>query len=271
MNNLTRVQKLRNGNRSFVISGKPLVGSSNNNAVVETEVDYFWSGWSSAPSYNSVPSNGSGVTWTLTTSAIDLFPRSALISFYSNNSLFIGGSVNASNCTSLTSLQLNSASVTNLNLTNCSSLHRLQFQSNSLSAINFSGCESLNYCVLLNNKLSSVDLSGLSKLGYLDIMSNSLTSLDLTETTSLSGLICSNNEIKGNLTGLSSLSATNGSKNIMIMNNKMTAEHLNGVYGQLPNKGSATGSWTINVRDNPGTSSHDTTIATDKGWIVKEE
>jgi hypothetical protein len=79
-----------------------------------------------------------------------------------------------------------------------------------------------------------------------------------------------NNNIGGNLSGLSNISLTqNTTRTISIKNNNMSATNLNDIFNQLPQKPpSITPEWSIYVDNNTGTCSCNWITAKNKDWRV---
>jgi Leucine-rich repeat (LRR) protein len=146
--------------------------------------------------------------------------------------------------------------------------------SNSLTSLDVSGLTALTLLSCSSNSLTSLDVSGLTALNTLDCFNNSLTSLDVSGCTALNTLGCNNNSLtslravgvvfdagkwknkkKGNANGVQ-----------LFNNNQLNAAALNQFYTDL---GATTpGTGFLNVSNNPGTATHDPTIATNKGYVV---
>jgi hypothetical protein len=174
----------------------------------------------------------------------------------------------------LTILGCSSNSLTSLDVSGLTALTLLACNNNSLTSLDVSGLTALTTVDCQFNSLTSLDVSGLTALTILDCSSNSLTSLDVSGLTALTVLFCSSNS----LTSLRAVGVVfnagkwkNKKKGIAvgeqaIDNNLLNAAALNQFYTDL---GATTpGTGFLNVRNNPGTATHDPTIATNKGYVV---
>jgi hypothetical protein len=191
--------------------------------------------------------------------------------FCANNSLT---SLNVSGCTALTSLDCNNNSLTSLDVSGLTALTELYCNNNSLTSLDVSGCTALTSLDCNNNSLTSLDVSGLTALTELYCNNNSLTSLDVSGFTALTLLNCFNNS----LTSLRAVGVVfdNGKwKNKkqgkangvqFVNNNQLNAAALDQFYTDLGETTPGTGF--LNVSNNPGTATHDHTIATNKGYVV---
>ena len=153
----------------------------------------FWSGWTSEPtSYISDPLNGAGVDWTVDGTDLYVAPRSGLHSFNSNYE-YLGGTIDASNCTNLNTLNCTYAQITEVNISGCINLADLYLSSNQLTELNFSESPLLKNVHCSGNQLSVLDVSGLSQLTILFCGSNQLSVLDVSGHALLNRVACQNN------------------------------------------------------------------------------
>jgi hypothetical protein len=188
----------------------------------------LWSGWSSAPSITTNPTNGSGVTLSIEGTDLQIEPRQSLISILVNTPTNLGGQINLTNCLLLETLTCNTQNITTLNLTQCTKLKTINFNSNNLSTLNLTSCVSLQNLYVDNNNLSG-NLSGLS---------NIYTPNDETRVIS----------IKNN--NMSATNINNIFNELPIKSPALTSE------------------WSIYVNDNTGTCSCNWITAKNKNWRV---
>lgn len=152
-------------------------------------------------------------------------------------------------------------------ITTNSTLHRLiRFYANgcnSLDSFDFSNMPNLLILKILNNpQITEISLSGLSSLEDFDCSACSLTSLVLPPGNLFVDLCATNNN----------LSSVNANGSVIdegsycdISSNNMSASALNDFFASL---GEANGSAILEISDNPGSETCDTSIAEDNGYIV---
>lgn len=130
----------------------------------------FWSGWSSEPTFDDEPD---GTVTSDGVSNLLISDRSALTSFnsYYNN---CGGSIDARNCSSLSTLNCYYNSLTTLDVSGCANLSNLDCNRNSLTTLDVSGCANLSVLSCSDNSLTTLDVSGLTNLYFLGCDNNSL-------------------------------------------------------------------------------------------------
>jgi hypothetical protein len=204
-------------------------------------------------------------------------------------------SIDLSGLTALTSLQCGDNSLTSIDLSGLTALTSLVCADNSLTSLDVSGLTALTNLNCSGNSLTSLDVSDLTALTSLSCSGNSLTSLDLSALTALVGLLCKNNSLTSldvsDSPALTNLDCSNNSLTSLrafdvvfdvgkwknkykgkasgvqfINNNQLNAAALNQFYTDL---GATTpGTGFLDVRNNPGTATHDPTIATNKGYVV---
>ena len=85
--------------------------------------------------------------------------------------------------------------LTNLDASGCTTLTTLECYDNQLTSLNVSGCTALTTLECFNNKLTSLDVSGYTALTTLKCYENQLTSLDVSKNTALTTLKCSENQL----------------------------------------------------------------------------
>jgi hypothetical protein len=115
-----------------------------------------------------------------------------------------------------------------------------------------------------DNQLTSLDVNACMELTSLGCGQNQLTSLDVNGCTELIDLLCHYNQ----LTSLD-VSACTELTLLECNNNKLTAATLNTVFTDLPDLSSQTAG-SIRMDDNPGSSTCNHSIATNKNWIIKK-
>ena len=114
-----------------------------------------------------------------------------------------------------------------------------------------------------NLLLTSLDVSNLSLLADLRCSGNRLTNLDVSNNTALKYLECHQNQ----LTSLD-MSHNTALVSLGCSFNQLSAEALNALFRTLHDNNINNGHKGISIQNNPGTSTCDRSIATDKGWIV---
>jgi hypothetical protein len=208
----------------------------------------------------------------------------------SSNSLT---SLDVSGLTALTILNCTNNSLTSLDVSGLTALTILNCTNNSLTSLDVSGLTALTILNCTNNSLTSLDVSGLTALTGLDCFSNSLTTLDVSGLTALEYLRCFNNSLTAldvsNFPELNELNCSNNalvtlratavsfgfwknkkkqkaSQGCIASDNQLDAAALNQFYTDLAP--GIPGASFLNVENNPGTATHDPTIATNKGYVV---
>ncbi|MDO5759853.1 MAG: leucine-rich repeat domain-containing protein, partial [Bacteroidota bacterium] len=122
----------------------------------------------------------------------------------SNSSKITG--LDASNNTTLKSLDCRLNRITSLDVTGLTSLEELRCGGNRITSLDVSGLTSLQELHCSTNLLTSLTLTGLINLKSLICNANQLTSLDATGLTSLEELSCYGNQLTGlNVVGLANL------------------------------------------------------------------
>ena len=204
-------------------------------------------------------------------------------------------SLNVSGLTALTNLSCFNNSLTALDVSGCTTLTNLSCYVNSLTSLNVSGLTALTSLNCFSNALTSLDVSGRTALVQLDCNNNSLTALNVSGCTALAGLSCHDNSLTSlNVSGLTLLKTLNCYSNSLtslravgvffnigkwknkkkgkangiqrIDDNLLNAAALNQFYTDLDVTNPGTGF--LEVGGNPGTTTDDPTIATNKGYVV---
>jgi hypothetical protein len=146
-----------------------------------------------------------------------------------------------------------SNALTSLDVSGRTALVQLDCNNNSLTALNVSGCTALAGLSCHDNSLTSLNVSGLTLLKTLNCYSNSLTSLRAVGVFFNIGKW--KNKKKGKANGIQ-----------RIDDNLLNAAALNQFYTDLDVTNPGTGF--LEVGGNPGTTTDDPTIATNKGYVV---
>ena len=103
--------------------------------------------------------------------------------------------LDASGCTTLTTLECYGNQLTSLDVSGCTALTTLECYDNQLTSLNVSGCTALTTLKCFNNKLPSLDVSGCTALTWLNCNENQLTMLDVSKNTALTRLHCYKNQL----------------------------------------------------------------------------
>ena len=85
--------------------------------------------------------------------------------------------MNATGCTSLTSIHALTANMGSMNLTGCSSLTQVFADMNHLNSVNFSGCTSLQTLYLGSSNLTTIDVTDCTSLTTMDVSGNPLETI----------------------------------------------------------------------------------------------
>ena len=183
--------------------------------------------------------------------------------------------------TALPYLECKKNQLTNLYLSKNMALRYLDCNSNQLPSLDISKNTALRVLSCNNNQLTCLDLSSNTKLIELDCSKNpltnlnisantalellacnfnQLTSLDVNANTKLQILICENNE----LTSLD-FSKNTSLTRLHCAGNQLSADALNNLFESLPFVKMA---GVVDIRQNPGTSACNISIAENKGWKI---
>ena len=167
-------------------------------------------------------------------------------------------SLDVSKNTALTYLSCWDNRLTSLDISKNTALKELYCFTNQLTSLDVSKNTALTNLECGTNQLTSLDVSKNTALKELYCGNNPLTSLDLSENTALIRLYCWNNP----LTSLD-LSENTALIELYCVGNQLTAPALNALFESLH---SNDGTKSIAIWDNPGASTCDQSIATNKGW-----
>lgn len=107
-------------------------------------------------------------------------------------SLGLSGSVDLSNNTHLTYIDIHYNHIPSLNVSGLTALEHLSCHSNQLTSLDISSCTALTYLHLSGNQLTALDVSHNNALVTLECQANQLTSLDVSNLTALYELRCAN-------------------------------------------------------------------------------
>jgi hypothetical protein len=128
-----------------------------------------------------------GLTWNQAT------PKKISLIRWGNKSL--GGNLNLSGCTALTSLDCDSNQLVALNVSANTALTHLNTNYNPLTSLNVSSNTALIDLWCTDNPLTTLDVSANTALTGLLSNNNQLTSLDISRNTALTILSCSGNQL----------------------------------------------------------------------------
>jgi hypothetical protein len=122
----------------------------------------------------------------------------------------------------------------------------------------------LTYLSLRGCKMTGLDVNDNIALTHLNCQWNELTSLDVSKNSALQYLECRNNQI-------TALKVSNNTALVIVNcnSNRMEANEINSLFHTLPVNNSAV-TKIIDISRNPGTDACDMSIATTKGWTVRE-
>ena len=194
------------GNISII--GKTIVGTGG--GVGPTSA--FWSNWTTLPIYTA----GGTSNITVNGNNLEIDDRAGLRTFNANRSYAGGGSFDASNCSNLTSLNVEYNSITTLDVSGCTALTTLACYHNQLSTLDVSGCTALTTLNVCYNQLSTLGVSGCTALTTLACYDNQLSTLDVSGCTALTNLNCFGNKltetvVNNILTTINGFGTSNGS------------------------------------------------------------
>lgn len=201
--------------------------------------------------------------------------------------------------TKLLSLQCYGNELTTLDLSKLPELLELNARVNKLTGVDFTNNPKLQVVNMTNNELSTIDVAHLTDLVSLEAAGNKLTTLDVSKNTQLQVLGVGNNQLTelnlDNNKALRSLLFNDNSIQILDLSkltelrqidcggNNMTACDLNQFYKDLPQypeltkdeqealKGASLTILTGTEKTPNDAAGSDTSIASDKGWIVSME
>ncbi len=137
------------------------------------------------------PSSRGSATYTLTSQTVIIRGNVTMLNGW-NNKLT---NLDASGCTTLTTLECFGNQLTSLDVSGCTALTTLECYDNQLTSLNVSGCTALTTLKCFNNKLTSLDVSGCTALTMLNCDENQLTMLDVSKNTALTRLNCYKNQL----------------------------------------------------------------------------
>jgi hypothetical protein len=196
----------------------------------------MWENYTSIPTYSYTGS----VVFVNTPSKLYVKPGNQLVSFNANYQA-VEGNIDVRDFTTLEELNLNSCGVNNLQLSGCTLLRTLNAENNSFNSLDVTTCTNLRTLNLNScGGLTYLTLSGLSLLREVDVETANISNLNLTGNLSLSSLkvgFCSFN-------------------------------NLDALFAQLPDRTSITAGYIAVYENNDP--SYDTSIATNKNWVVDE-
>ena len=156
-------------------------------------------------------------------------------------------SLDLSNNTALTSLEIWGSQLTSLDLRNNTALGFLRVHDSQLTSLDLSRNTALTGLNLESNQLASLNVSNSAELRFLLISDNQLTSLDMRNNIAL--------------------------RELRVSNNQLTASALNALFESLPpgqewwDDGRRRSG--ISIGNNPGANEANRSIATAKGWYIR--
>jgi Leucine-rich repeat (LRR) protein len=212
--------------------------------------------------------------------SLDVSKNNALEGLQCNNNLLT--IVDLSNNTALRSLSCDNNQLTSLDVSKNNALEGLQCNNNPLTSLDVSNNTALTFLSCDNNQLTSLDVSKNNALEMLQCNNNPLTSLDVSNNTALTFLSCFRNQLRSldvsknnalemlqcDNNQLTNLNVSNNTalRSLSCDNNQLTSAELDALFGTL-NSSTIWGK-TISIYNNPGTSSCNRCIATNKGWTL---
>ena len=207
-------------------------------------------------------------------------------------------SLNVANCTSLYELRCGSNNFTSLDVSKNPALEEVDCGGNKLIFLDVSKNLVLRELKCAANLLTSLDVSKIQTLELLWCFSNQLSILDVSNNKNLSNLNCRKNQLKNidvrSNPKLNSLDCSENSlmeldirrnpnlSHVHCADNNLSASALNQIYENLPKPPAPysaqdplglftiAGSYTLDIRNNPGTVASNRDIAKNKGWEVLE-
>jgi hypothetical protein len=179
--------------------------------------------------------------------------------------------LNLKNNRALKFLHCGANSISNLDLSNNVNITSLHCENNQICNLDVNKNTLLAELYCGNNEISKFDVSTNKKLSILSCPKNKLSAIDLSESPSLQGLDCSDNIID------SLLITSRQIQFIHCSGNLLSSGAIDAVFESLPmglqqdrdDDSDYFEPSTIDVKNNIGTDGCNTTIATNKGWIVK--
>lgn len=216
-----------------------------------------WMPW--AAIHITIPASGGALTANLTSDIWDVVTLDTsnvtdMVSMFSEfSSLTTIPLLDTSNVTDMSWMFYSCSSLTTIPLVDTSSVTNM----NSM----FLGCYSLTTVPLL-------DTSNVTNMSGMFSGCSSLTgipALDMSSATNVSGFSGSAGNNASKLASLTSFKAFGATRGWVMQGTQLNAAALNEVFTNL---GTASGSQTLDVRNNPGSATCDPSIATAKGWTV---
>lgn len=142
-----------------------------------------------------------------------------------------GLSLDISGCTAFTNLDLSYEHLLSLNIKNCSALTDLKCNNNALEVLNLEGCTALKTLNCSNNNLTSLSVNTSPLLTDLNCSSNDLPVLNVIENIGLKTVNCSDNRLSylvvSNNTALTQLDCSKNNISYLDVNNNAGLTDLN--------------------------------------------
>ena len=136
----------------------------------------------------------------------------------------LGGTLDLSGFTALTSVDVSRNSLTTLNVSGCNALKEVNASRNRLKEASFDGCDQLTKILVYRNRLTEFNVSQLPMIQTINVSNNYLVSLNVAGSSTLKTLNCQGNHLES-LT----IDGCTGLKNLYCGYNKLTAINLFGV------------------------------------------
>ena len=185
--------------KSVVLVANPFAGY---NAAECTQLQAFLeqtnsSGVRNGTKLNSAYSSTDPTTWTgVTWETVDGVKRVTKLGLNESwRGKGLSGSLDVSNCISLTYLYCGSNQLTSLDVSKNTALTELYCDSNQLMSLDVSKNTALEWLYCSSNELTELDVSNNTALKYLECDFNELTELDVSKNTSLKEFICDSNNL----------------------------------------------------------------------------
>ena len=176
--------------------------------------------------------------------------------------------------TDLESLTCYNSNLSSLVLGNNSMLRNIDCAGNNLTSLNLNGTPNLTTLIITRNRFTSIDVSMLEQLYYFQCEKNEFVRLDMSRNADLMALNCAGNKLSE-----LKLSESFVLNYLSVHTNQLDAEDLNRIFETLPESSVVPRMSPISpplltnkiaFYNNPGSETCDSTIVTDKYWVIVE-